>query len=196
MVFFWRRRWDSNPRAVARKLISSQPRYDHFDTSPFMAILNLRFAFLYLIHGAAPLCPVAVPKILCSLFASQNFDRCHSLGSLVSAPGGGRLAPHFDTSPFMAILNLRFAFLYLTHEPAPLCPVAVPKILCSLSASITLHAELLYQVVPGKSSRHWFCCSKTVCASPSARMAADRSACSRVLPLVPTSTRMEPGVTC
>ena len=34
--FFWRRGWDSNPRAVARKLISSQPRYDHFDTSPYM----------------------------------------------------------------------------------------------------------------------------------------------------------------
>ena len=33
-VHLWRRRWDSNPRAVARKLISSQPRYDHFDTSP------------------------------------------------------------------------------------------------------------------------------------------------------------------
>ena len=33
-VILWRRRWDSNPRAVARKLISSQPRYDHFDTSP------------------------------------------------------------------------------------------------------------------------------------------------------------------
>ena len=30
----WRRGWDSNPRALARKLISSQPRYDHFDTSP------------------------------------------------------------------------------------------------------------------------------------------------------------------
>ncbi len=30
----WRRGRDSNPRAVARKLISSQPRYDHFDTSP------------------------------------------------------------------------------------------------------------------------------------------------------------------
>ena len=25
---------DSNPHAVARKLISSQPRYDHFDTAP------------------------------------------------------------------------------------------------------------------------------------------------------------------
>ena len=32
---FWRRRRDSNPRAVAGKLISSQPRYDHFDTSPY-----------------------------------------------------------------------------------------------------------------------------------------------------------------
>ena len=31
----WRRRWDSNPRAIARKLISSQPRYDHFDTSAY-----------------------------------------------------------------------------------------------------------------------------------------------------------------
>ena len=28
-------RVDSNPRAVARKLISSQPRYDHFDTAAF-----------------------------------------------------------------------------------------------------------------------------------------------------------------
>ena len=30
----WRRGWDSNPRVVAHKLISSQPRYDRFDTSP------------------------------------------------------------------------------------------------------------------------------------------------------------------
>ena len=29
---FWRSGRDSNPRAIARKLISSQPRYDHFDT--------------------------------------------------------------------------------------------------------------------------------------------------------------------
>ncbi len=31
----WRGGWDSNPRAVARKLISSQPRYDHFDTAAY-----------------------------------------------------------------------------------------------------------------------------------------------------------------
>ena len=34
--FRWRRGWDSNPCDVAVKLISSQPRYDHFDTSPCM----------------------------------------------------------------------------------------------------------------------------------------------------------------
>ena len=30
----WRSGWDSNPRGIAPKLISSQPRYDHFDTTP------------------------------------------------------------------------------------------------------------------------------------------------------------------
>ena len=34
---FWRSGWDSNPRAVSDKLISSQPRYDLFDTSPNIA---------------------------------------------------------------------------------------------------------------------------------------------------------------
>ena len=38
----WRRRWDSNPRAgVTDKLISSQPRYDHFDTSPNMKLFYM-----------------------------------------------------------------------------------------------------------------------------------------------------------
>ncbi len=34
VLFCWRRGRDSNPRAISHKLISSQPRYDHFDTSP------------------------------------------------------------------------------------------------------------------------------------------------------------------
>ena len=34
-VDLWRRGRDSNPRGIAPKLISSQPRYDHFDTSPY-----------------------------------------------------------------------------------------------------------------------------------------------------------------
>ena len=32
---FWRRVRDSNPRGIAPKLISSQPRYDHFDTAAY-----------------------------------------------------------------------------------------------------------------------------------------------------------------
>jgi hypothetical protein len=31
----WRRGWDSNPRTLAGHLISSQGRYDRFDTSPY-----------------------------------------------------------------------------------------------------------------------------------------------------------------
>ena len=34
----WRSGWDSNPRAVACKLISSQPRYDHFDTAAYSVV--------------------------------------------------------------------------------------------------------------------------------------------------------------
>ena len=33
---FWRRRWDSNPRGIAAKLISSQSRYDRFDTPAYI----------------------------------------------------------------------------------------------------------------------------------------------------------------
>ncbi len=35
MFLFWRKRWDSNPRAREGYLISSQARYDHFDTLPY-----------------------------------------------------------------------------------------------------------------------------------------------------------------
>ena len=34
-AFVWRRGRDSNPRVLSHKLISSQPRYDHFDTSAY-----------------------------------------------------------------------------------------------------------------------------------------------------------------
>ena len=35
----WRRRWDSNPRDIAVKLISSQSRYDRFDTSAYLVFI-------------------------------------------------------------------------------------------------------------------------------------------------------------
>ena len=36
LVPTWRSGWDSNPRAREDYLISSQARYDHFDTAPYM----------------------------------------------------------------------------------------------------------------------------------------------------------------
>ncbi len=38
VLLFWRKRWDSNPRTLAGQLISSQSRYDHFDTLPYNVI--------------------------------------------------------------------------------------------------------------------------------------------------------------
>ena len=34
--FLKRRGWDSNPRALSDKRFSRPPRYDHFDTSPYL----------------------------------------------------------------------------------------------------------------------------------------------------------------
>lgn len=34
---FYRSGWDSNPRNLAVQLISSQSRYDHFDTAPYLS---------------------------------------------------------------------------------------------------------------------------------------------------------------
>ena len=50
----WRRGWDSNPRYIAVYLISSQGRYDHFDTSPnadgARVITTRTTAARYIIH--------------------------------------------------------------------------------------------------------------------------------------------------
>jgi len=51
-----------------------------------------------------------VPEIFRSLFASQNFDRCHSFLLPSSATGGGRKRPHFDTSPYLIVFEFCTAF--------------------------------------------------------------------------------------
>ncbi len=50
---FWRRGRDSNPRVVSHKLISSQPRYDRFDTSAYIKILSC-IRFWGIIYGSTP----------------------------------------------------------------------------------------------------------------------------------------------
>ena len=70
-LFCWRIGWDSNPRTVARHLISSQGRYDHFDTYPYMLNPVAREKLHYSAFESGPLCPVAVPEIFCLLFAHK-----------------------------------------------------------------------------------------------------------------------------
>ena len=47
-----RRGWDSNPRALADKRFSRPPRYDHFDTSPYVFCQTKHWDILYLIFPA------------------------------------------------------------------------------------------------------------------------------------------------
>ena len=39
-MLIWRTGWDSNPREIALKLISSQPRYDRFDTAACLIVIS------------------------------------------------------------------------------------------------------------------------------------------------------------
>ena len=83
LVVFWRKRWDSNPRAREDYLISSQGRYDHFDTLPY-GFVWLSENFRYTVAG--PLCPVAVPKICCSLTHRQILTAATPFCSLHPPP--------------------------------------------------------------------------------------------------------------
>ena len=54
VAFWWRREWDSNPRVIAHKLISSQPRYDHFDISAYMLIPRRRINAIFFLPNGEP----------------------------------------------------------------------------------------------------------------------------------------------
>ena len=48
VFLFWRKRWDSNPRALSDNRISSAARYDHFDTLPHCRLLTTFHIISYL----------------------------------------------------------------------------------------------------------------------------------------------------
>ena len=103
-LLLWRKRWDSNPRYISVYLISSQGRYDHFDTLPYM-FSNKSWLEPFLFCGTAgPLCPVAVPEIFGRTALLQKFRPLPLARHASSATGGARLAPHFDTLPYMICL--------------------------------------------------------------------------------------------
>ena len=96
---FWRSGRDSNPRAIARKLISSQPRYDHFDTAAYSVITLFSSGFC----PSAPLCPVAASAPSARFRACRSPCCCHSFLLAASAAGGARKRPHFDTAAYSVL---------------------------------------------------------------------------------------------
>ena len=86
----WRRGWDSNPCALARKLISSQPRYDRFDTSPYiLKRLSLRarmqekrarnYEIVFIRFFRSPyiirVCAITKPTLSFILSSQPRYDR-------------------------------------------------------------------------------------------------------------------------
>ena len=59
----WRRRWDSNPRALSDNRISSAARYDHFDTSPRAFAAGGISAALLLYREMRRMSSPSVPKL-------------------------------------------------------------------------------------------------------------------------------------
>ena len=77
---FWRSGRDSNPRAIARKLISSQPRYDHFDTAANAALqINLFTAQLLYQKGRWPsMLTRGFATVVCQAYArGSTYSKIH-----------------------------------------------------------------------------------------------------------------------
>ena len=73
----WRRRWDSNPRGIAAKLISSQSRYDRFDTSAYLVLLHATWAIWFAPYYILHIAHYSIPNL--SPFVNQN-SRCFCVG--------------------------------------------------------------------------------------------------------------------
>ena len=59
---WWRKRWDSNPRALADNCISSAARYNHFDTLP---CINIHFWGLITWFRVSPVMTTSIPLRVC-----------------------------------------------------------------------------------------------------------------------------------
>ncbi len=110
----WRRGRDSNPRGIAPKLISSQPRYDHFDTSPYEKLLKIlseirenfgRELRAYLISNLAE-------SLLYQGFREGMFHEAYRISSQPRYD-------HFDTSPYSMLGYYNRTYM-LCQYPVPI----------------------------------------------------------------------------
>ena len=99
-IFRWRSGWDSNPRAREDYLISSQARYDHFDTAPYMFSRHFFLPF----SGEKGLWKELTERTA-NLFNFRTVENPH--GYKVFGGRNGQLPARFRVSPVMTA-SIRF----------------------------------------------------------------------------------------
>ena len=115
--FRWRKRWDSNPRTVARQLISSQSRYAHFDTAPY-------FVAAYISFKTLPHDRVRPAFATCNLFGlTQSWCQRHAQVIIPDKPScvNSSIDKFFCNAIFPRNLFQAAAFDILSH-PASTSP--------------------------------------------------------------------------
>jgi len=127
-------------------MISSQPRYDHFDISPSMLNPVVEYNDYSIFHRTGrPVMSCCGARNLLLADASPNFDRGHSFLLPSSATGGGRKRPHFDISPYMIKLKASLIFVsYPAGRPVMSCCGARNLLLADASPNFDRgHSALL-----------------------------------------------------
>ena len=99
---FWRSGWDSNPRNLAVQLISSQSRYDHFDTAPYLSQHQHLGKRGELMGRTSKNIKLRIPEKLHKIkgFRSGSYRVATTISSRSRYD-------HFDTSPYMTASLLR-----------------------------------------------------------------------------------------
>ena len=108
---FWRSGWDSNPRNLAVQLISSQSRYDHFDTAPYLSQHQHLGKRGELMGRTSKNIKLRIPE-------KPRKIKGFRLGSYRVATTISSRAryDHFDTSPYRACLTGAYLFYHAMTE--------------------------------------------------------------------------------
>ena len=161
---FWRSGWDSNPRNLAVQLISSQSRYDHFDTAPYLSQHQHLGKRGELMGRTSKNIKLRIPEKPHKIkgFRSGSYRVATTISSQSRYD-------HFDTLPCMFTLqnegNNRYSFFQkarATTIPARL----VTACFAALSVTLTLYhirrgfarlfPQNLARIFPPRRTRVWF----------------------------------------
>ena len=108
---FWRSGWDSNPRNLAVQLISSQSRYDHFDTAPYLSQHQHLGKRGELMGRTSKNIKLKIPETPRKIkgFRSRSYQVATTISSRARYD-------HFDTSPYRACLTGAYLFYHAMTE--------------------------------------------------------------------------------